>query len=318
MQGVLKRYQTAPELGSSIGVTGDKRSFSLGFYLHFDGDEKQYSLSVHHGLSHLNVPISPSTTLSVTVQQPSKSDHGAVRDEHVNDLNACIEGSVRKRHPTSYWEEELERHDGIDTNFGTVTHSEGTIIEYEGRRIWSDWSIIETTRTGENRFTSPQTNRTRWFPRDSCRLYVAGTGKLVVGSRIIKLGRSTGTTESSISFVCDKCQFEGTDLITEEYSAYSLPGHPLPFSNHGDSGGPVIDDNGMAVGMIVGGTDGNPKAIEGHESLGAITLHYISPLMPILERIALATGREPHIDIPDLAAVENGGTKIYRGRDDLD
>jgi hypothetical protein len=74
---------------------------------------------------------------------------------------------------------------------------------------------------------------------------------------------------------------------------------------------------GMAVGMVVGGTVGNPKVIKGHESLGPIFLHYISQLMPILERIALSTGKEPRIDIPDLNALEKCGTKIYRGREDL-
>jgi hypothetical protein len=86
------------------------------------------------------------------------------------------------------------------------------------------------------------------------------------------------------------------------------------FLCHGHCGGPVLYYIGMAVGMVVGGTDRNPKIIEGHESLGSINLHYISPLMPILERVALSTGRVPHIDGPNLVALENGGTKVYSGR----
>lgn len=115
-----------------------------------------------------------------------------------------------------------------------------------------------------------------------------------------------------ISFVYDKCRFDGTDQATQDILHTASQGARVSLTTEIA----VVRYSSTMIWRSAWllEADENPKIIEGHETLGPINLHYISALMPILERIALSTGRVPHIDGPNLVALENGGTKFYSGR----
>ena len=52
----------------------------------------------------------------------------------------------------------------------------------------------------------------------------------------------------------------------------------------GDSGGPVIDENGNIVGIVLGGMNAIPVVFDGQESLGPVIAAYITPIHVLKER----------------------------------
>jgi hypothetical protein len=313
----LSSHQPCPEIGSSIGVTGVDSSCSLGAYLHLSGKDEQFVLSVHHGVSTDTISITPLTSPPITVQQPSAEDVAYVRQQLMENLESSLKGPTPYNYqPPSDWEDSISDLDALPVDFGNVKYSEQVTVDYEGRQMWCDWCVIEASRSGSNYVTITKKDSNRWFPRGDTRLYLAGVDNLDVGSLVVKSGPSTGTTEGIISFIYERAKIKGTGRTTQEYSVYSTM-FQSPFSELGESGSIVLNDRGMAVGMVLGGTVGKPMTVEGHEDLGSISLHYITPIKVILDRIEMVTGMEAQLDIPDLKKLEEGGTKIYRHKRDV-
>jgi hypothetical protein len=129
---------------------------------------------------------------------------------------------------------------------------------------------VSKTRCGKNYFTYPvREDYEHWFPRDGLRVYVVGAGLLQIGINIIKSGRKTGVTEGLVDLVYAHAKLQDSPEVTEEFTIVSES--PLRiFSASGDSGAAVVDEDGFIVGMILGGTEGAPMKLEGHEALGPV------------------------------------------------
>jgi hypothetical protein len=67
----------------------------------------------------------------------------------------------------------------------------------------------------------------------------------------------------------------------------------------GDSGAPVVNDGGEVVGLVLGGTDGTPMMLKGHEELGPVCVTYISSAQMVMQRIAEAFGEEVILQVED-------------------
>ncbi len=78
-----------------------------------------------------------------------------------------------------------------------------------------------------------------------------GIGEVLLGTRIRKSGRTTGVTESIITQVdvTMEVDFHGKPA---RFTGQIVSG---PISKPGDSGSLVLDDSGMAVGLLFAGSD---------------------------------------------------------------
>jgi len=74
------------------------------------------------------------------------------------------------------------------------------------------------------------------------------------------------------------------------------------FSEKGDSGAPVISNWGEVLGFILGGSDGRPLVLKGHEELSPVYVTYISPATMVMKRIAKKMG-DVEIIVEDLSSV---------------
>jgi hypothetical protein len=314
-EAALQRHQQSPEMGSSIGPTGIHSSFSLGFYFHFDDDPEQYCVSVHHGISFNPTPITSTTTPSVTVQQPSHSDHALYHEELVTNLRDALDGgNPRNRDSPDRWRKRLNDLDSVQTHFATTTISEFNVITYQNKRINADWIVmkVDKSRCGKNYFTYPvREDYEHWFPRDGLRVYAVGIGPLQTGINIIKSGRKTGVTEAIVDFTYAHAKLQDSLDVTEEFTVISES--PLHiFSASGDSGAAVMGEDGFIVGMILGGTEGTPMKLEGHEALGPVWVTYITPIQAVVHQIEEAIGKSITVDKMDFHALEQAGIRIIR------
>jgi hypothetical protein len=90
---------------------------------------------------------------------------------------------------------------------------------------------------------------------------------------VVKAGRTTGTTEGEVSFLYENVRLDECGETTQEYTVYTTGGKSA-FTDLGDSGGVVVNDHGMAIGMILGGTTGKPLVVRGTNL--SVRLHYIT------------------------------------------
>jgi hypothetical protein len=318
--GNLTAHQTTPEIGSSIGVFGEKGSFSIGLYAHFaDDEDNDYVLTVHHGISNEINPTTPSTLPEILVQQPSQKDFNSKRDEYLESLSNVKDGpTLRTPYRAEYYEKMIDRMDNLNLQYGKVHFSEVVVVEYEGRRIWSDWAVVKIKRDSlkcdnMNYIKFPHDDSGETFhPRDKTRVYITGTTSDCTGAVVVKRGRVSGSTKGVIRFVYDHVRIEGSGETTTELTIVDKVGDRR-FSRKGDSGAPVVDKAGRVVGIIIGGSTGAPIALKGHESLGLINVSYISPIDSILDRISQVTSKSLSIDTANLSELEQNGTEIIRG-----
>jgi hypothetical protein len=115
----------------------------------------------------------------------------------------------------------------------------------------------------------------------------------------------------------DKCGlFEAViDSINEHvdqarYERQGFAVRTIAIWRRGDSGGPVLDMENKLVGLVLGGTDGSPTVLEGHERLGAVWCSYIRPIQLILDRIELVTGIRLEPILVDLDERKRNGEEI--------
>ena len=303
----LKHHQESPMLGSSLGLRNGKSSFSAGLYVRLSTDNKKYCISVHHGISNEKSPITPQSQPQVKVQQPSFPDHTDLIESLETLLQGIDEGSLRYRHrsrtATESWLKEIKTK---QTDFGTVQYSEMAVRCYEGRKMNVDWALIETEESRPrliNHFRYNSSDPTVFIPRDSNNnVYVTGIGSMDMGMVVLKSGRTTGTTKAEIDFIYAHAKIDEDQPVTSEYTVVSGSNHR--FSDLGDSGGPVIDEANRVVGIILGGTQGEPLMLKGHEHLDHVFATYVSPIQMIMDRIESVTGEQVLLDMEDLNDLE--------------
>jgi hypothetical protein len=311
----LQDYQRLPELGSSIGTKGGDSSFSLGLYFHFKDDPStHYAVSAHHGLSKSYESMDSSNPIEV--QQPSYPDYEDSFKEIETGLAEAREGgNLRNKISVKDWEEDLNLLKEQKYDFAMAEHSECKTTTHDGRTIWVDWVVmkVDPARLGSNLITYPVgKNVSRWYPRDGIRMFVVGSGEIRTGMRVVKAGRNSNATVGSVDFVHGHVQFEDTPLETQEYTIVA-ESYENVFSNKGDSGAGVIDEEGRICGFVLGGTRGAPCHLKGHEALGPLYASYITPFSAIKQRIESTAGREVIVDLVDLAELERNGVDIIRG-----
>lgn len=115
------------------------------------------------------------------------------------------------------------------------------------------------------------------------------TELLEPGTRVAKVGRTTGTTQGVVTAIeLDQVvvTYERGDLsFDRQIEIEGLTG--LPFSAGGDSGSLIVDGNGMACGLLFAGSDQG-----GAQGRG---LTYANELAPALERLDLDLASGPLI-----------------------
>jgi hypothetical protein len=319
----LAIYQTSPDIGSSIGTVGGKSSFSIGMYVRFAEDEEKYWISVHHGISMEQTSTTPTTVPQVVIQQPSANDFNDKKEEYLANLELVRDGPTpRTPHYPKYYLDLLAEMDSLRLPCGVVEYSEMKVVDYGGKPTWSDWCLIKVSRDGmrcedSNNITFGRGDSGEQFhPRDKTRVYITGTTTDGVGALVLKRGRTSGSAKGIIRFVYDHVRIEGTGKTTSEMTIVS-PTIESRFSDLGDSGAPVVDQAGRLVGIVLGGSSGEPIELIGHESLGRVHVSYISPIDLIIDRIREITGKIVHVDIPDLDRLEAAGTQLFRGEFNL-
>jgi len=141
---------------------------------------------------------------------------------------------------------------------------------------------------------------------------VTGLKQLKVGDKIMKSGRSTGCTRGKVELVYSKAKLEGSPEVTPEFFAVAETVRE-PFCELGDSGDPVLNTKGKAVGLILGGTSGEAMELEGHQCLGKVYVSYISTIVAVISHVNSVTGMEVVVDIPDLEERRGDGVRIIAG-----
>jgi hypothetical protein len=304
----FRQHQISPYLGSSLSVTDSSRSFSLGCYFRFGDRADQYCLTVHHGVCESNDSMTPQSVPVTTVQQPSHSDFTAAEEALCEDLAMIDVGSKCHRNLSRKdVEEDLNDLRSKNTTFGSVERSELCHAEYNGLTVNVDWALIklDPSRQGRNILRYDTGEKRRWIPRDrNGNIYVRGTEDIVEGAQVLKSGRRTGVTLGRIDFVYGKASIGG--ITTSEFTVIS--NFDDVFSDRGDSGGPVINTEGKVVGMILGGTNGTPVVLEGHEQLGNVVATYVTPVNLLKERIEHQVGETLLLDVVDVDKLKSEGT----------
>ena len=295
----MTKYQQHPSPGSSIGPVGCDRASSMGPYVAFDGDDSVYSISVHHGLKDDAFPITETQDPPLIIQQPSSLDFNKYKATLEHGLLRATEGVRRNRRHQDNLQTELDNLMSLDCKFGTVVASEFCAVMYEGHLINSDLCVIKaiSERVGKNRLTlDNEPGWVLWHPRDNeGSLILSGSGRLELGTRVAKVGKATAATQGTVEFRYARAKLSGaTDKYTSEFCVLS-DDRLTRFSDAGDSGGAVVNETGEVVGMILGGTYGFPKMMEGHEALGEVFFTYVTPWEFVAERVELLVGKYPNL-----------------------
>ena len=330
-EGVLKgfpgararEYAESPEMGASLGAAqegGD--SFSVGCYLHLDGDWKTtYCLSVPEGVTP-SLPLGTSgitggtspTAASIAIQQPSSSDQIALIENLRNTLHMIDKKEpqvkLRSRNATEKWLQETLLK---DTTFGTLRYSEAAVVSFDGKDITSKWCLIEVNESRDshlsNSFQYHTNDPTAWIPRTCAgRIYVQGTATLEMGNRVIKNARSTGCTVGDISMTYAHTKTAEGIPPTREFSV--LSGSQGRFSESGESGAPVIDEANRIVGMLLGSLRGEPLLLEGHEQVDSVHVSFVTPMEFVVRRIEGVTGKKVSVDVVDVQKLKDEGVKF--------
>jgi Trypsin len=324
---MFQDYQKRPQPGSSIGSSAyPMSSFSLNCFFRDARVKSQqiYSITVHHGIRLSPDPITMNLNPSITIQQPSLSDHNASRDSLIKTIDLYtseshsdqqIPTAVQKRREEMVvkYKNALDEHLKVDVHFGIVITSSGLVHgQYEGRTINEDWAVIavDRERTGENymRTEYMRIETFPWRPHNCYGQYVSGVGEIRADEDklVRKWGRKTAVTTGAVQLVYSHVKLPGVD---GEACEYTVTGGRC-FSDTGDSGGPVLDEDNRLVGMILGGTEGEPKVLEGHERLGRVFCSYVTPINLILQRVEAVTGLRLEPLLVDLEERERNGEKI--------
>ena len=267
----MQQYEDRADPGASIGLVGGNSSFSLGCYFTFkDAPNEHFALTVHHAISdqHNSIPLG---STPVQIQQPSSPDF----DDECASLERQTADSINSP-SLQQLKDELHGLKSLKLSFGEVLCSGFGVVEYHGMRVNNNWAIItvDSARVGKNRVSFPlrlDGSRNRWKPRDYRGIYITGIGDLNVGEYVTKAGRATGTTIGQVSFAYSKTKLEFCCETTSEYTILTRTPHTKVFSGKGDSGSLVVNCDGKGVGIVLGGTDAVPMALEGHENLGPVS-----------------------------------------------
>ena len=305
-ESLLQQHQKHPQPGCSIGSSAaPESSFSLNcFFRDTTSDNKQiYSLTVHHGVRVGSEPIPLHPEPPITIYQPSRPDHDHAKKEIVQAIeqleSSALSGPSLPANPQkqaemlNLYKKDLEQHCKIDIKFGGVVASSGFAhTMYNGRTHNEDWAVIavDQTREGINYLRTDFMRRTTvgWRPHNCYGQYVSGIGDIQLDpERLIrKWGRTTAVTMDTIQLVYSHVKLPGVEGETLEYTVTTKN---MQFSARGDSGGPVLDLDNRLIGMVLGGTEGTPKLLKGHERLGEVLCSYITPIRFILERVQEVT-----------------------------
>jgi hypothetical protein len=308
----FRDYQRQPQPGSSIGSTAfPSSSFSMNcYFVDSNNDHNQlYSLTVHHGVSNAPQSIRLNAQPAITIHQPSDADRAASKEEFIqaiDDINDeeepetpfPIEYQRRKEETLKAHQRDLKAHEELNVNFGSIVASSGLQhLVWNGRRHNEDWALITVNpdRYGINYMRTDYIKPTgrAWRPNNGYGQYLAGVGQIKVSDEsrddevLRKWGRKTGVTTGPLSVCYSHVQLPWVDGETTEFTV-TTPPHKM-FSDRGDSGGPVLDMQNRLVGMVLGGTDGTPKLLVGHERLGLVHCTYITPMELLLVRVEEAT-----------------------------
>jgi hypothetical protein len=328
----VRAYQQKPQPGSSIGSSASPdSSFSLNCYFRDQNknNDKVYSLTVHHGVSGKPEPIPLQANPTVTIQQPSIPDLDSSKNHLIETIDSTrsylqsdrrISAAVResREHLIASTTNVLDAHLKIDSEFGTVVVSSGLAhVQFEGRTMNEDWALIavDPSRVGENYMWCDDLRKRplEGTPHNFCGQYVSGLRAPRIDDDeeeplVRKWGRKTGISTAPIHLVYSHVKLPGIEGETSEYTITT----GVRFSDRGDSGGPVLDMENKLLGMVLGGSDGTPAVLEGHERLGAVWCSYITPIQLILERVALVTGMRLEPILVDLDERERSGEEIQR------
>lgn len=306
----MREYSAKPNPGASIGVENQHGCFSLGPYVRLHDDPHHYALSVHHGMAGATaVPINPTISPPVLLQQPAYDD---VTSETVRLANLLTDPAGASLHDA---ERELEEWRNLDFTFARAVWSEFTVVDYEERRMTSDWVLIqvEPERAGTNHVASEVgklASENKWVPRDKSGVYLRGKGDLQFGSQVSKTGPATGWTRGVVSLRHGFVKL-GAPTYTMEYTITNSE-HGNRFSEQGDSGAVVFNARGEAVAMVLGGSVGERKVLKGHESLGRVCCSYLTPLSLVFARIKRLTGKDVELVAVDLDTLPTDG--LVRGK----
>jgi hypothetical protein len=290
----FQQHQQNPLPGSSIGSSAlPSLSFSLNcYFVAADQDDSQiYALSVHHGISEHpeSIPLNAETV--ITISQPSRLDYEHMREECLHAIEQLNEPTEAPR-PGAHqkmWAMKLEENlrdlkalDKLDIKFGAVVASSGLgRVVWDGRLHNEDWALIavDPEREGVDymRTDSITAQEMRWTPHDRYGQYLAGVGVLKVldenlddSAEVRKWGSNTGVTDGPISALYSHVKLPGIPGETNEFTVTTASGPASRFSDRGDSGAPAVDMRNHLVGMVLGGTEGKPVTLIGHERLGAV------------------------------------------------
>jgi hypothetical protein len=88
---------------------------------------------------------------------------------------------------------------------------------------------------------------------------VAGSGEAVVGDAVRKRGRTTGLTEGEVIDVASVTTSSAGHSFTDQLRIAPTADHPR-WSNSGDSGSAVVNEDNQVVGIHWGGSDGRGTA----------------------------------------------------------
>lgn len=301
----LRKYHEKAQPGCSIGPKGQARAFSIGPFVRFDDDEHTYCISVHHGLKDDTLPITPETDPPVYIQQPSVKDLDASITAKREALELATESVRKNLLAENVLRNELDDLERIDTNLGVVIASECRLISYEDELLNSDICLIKLNeeRVGVNQVPLTddmiESEAHHWVPHDKAGMFLRGLNSLQFGQRVMKTGKTTGSTEGITEFRYAHARLEGSQAVTSSEFCVISEDRETKFADRGDSGGVVVDTSGYVVGMVLGGTCGWPKKLVGHEALGELFVTYITPFQLVLKRIDVLTGKHSSLIVPD-------------------
>lgn len=315
-QDDFKRSKEAPDCGYSIGpseVIGGANpdgSSSLGVYFRVKGNQTDlFATSVHHGLGKDVSPVGINDYPRIPIQQPSRTDLSWLKDELEEGYKLAIDPTPRRFRPNpKHYLDQLQHLGGLNTDFGQVVASEYKVIEYEQHKVCSDWIAIKVLshRQGRNyiegNFAKPALFSETWTPRDDYGLFIKGIGEICPTIPVRKSGRSTGFTTAKIECAYSFTRLEDSPCETREYCVAISPTRE-GFAKKGDSGAPVVNDGGEVVGFVLGGTDGTPMMLKGHEELGPVCVTYVSSAQMVMQRIAEAFGKDVILQVEDYKTV---------------
>ena len=207
----------------------------------------------------------------IEVQQPSYPDcEDAFKEIDTGLAEARKGANLRSRISVKDWGKDLKLLKKREYHFAIAEYSECKTTTHNGRTIWVDWVAmkVDPARLGSNLITYPVGEDVRrWYPRDGIRMFVAGSGEIRTGMRVVKAGRNSNATVGSVDFVYGHVQFENTPLETQEYTIVAESYENI-FSVKGDSGAGVIDEEGRICGFVLGGTLGAPCLLKDTRPLG--------------------------------------------------